>query len=386
MTPTPDNRAAQSLHRTTQAYNMKLVDVNARVTLVIWILESITNIAILVTIVVLGQTSLGNTTNAMIWYYLIISYTFLMNTSYNKDRIIESGWKIVIFNAISGTLTCFSKPENIETLQAAIQAISGKSERDNDIELEELPKAQESSMSQSKNTSSTNCSNANSSKTADQDIFIISSPDLDIFPSSSLDSGLKLKDLEKMKSKMWKNEVESKKPGRMKFSKSISSDSASSTTDDNRGKDYRMITRDKIFSEMTNKLDNENAYLHYFKQLVDFEDYAQKQDLNRYEMFQVLPYITFQSADKSKIKNTYIPTNENSVQNQIQSRKQRNYEKVTFSEFHSNPEFSEQGLMRMQLRRDMIKNYSIFLSNEEQFGNFIDSLIEFEEGLIKESQ
>ena len=384
MTPTPDNRAAQSLHRATQAYNMKLVDVNARVTLVIWNLECITNIAILVTIVVLGQTSLGNTTNAMIWYYLIISYTFLMNTSYNKDRIIESGWKIVIFNAISGTLTCFSKPENIETLQSAIQHIAGKSEPGNDIELKELPKVQDSSMSQ--NTSSTNCSNDNSSKTADQDIFIISSPDLDIFPSSSLDTGLKLKDLEKMKCKMRKNEVNSKKPGRIKVSKSISSDSESSIADENRGKNYGMITRDKLFSEMTNRLDNEDAYLHYFKQLVDFEDYAQKQDLHRYKMFQVLPYITFQTADKSKIKNNYIPINESSIQNQIQSRKQRNYEKVTSSEFHSNPEFSEQGLMRMQLRRDMIKNYTIFLSNEEQFGNFINSLIEFEEGLIKESQ
>ena len=384
MTPTPDNRAAQSLHRTTQAYNMKLVDVNARVTLVIWNLECITNIAILVTIVVLGQTSLGNTTNAMIWYYLIISYTFLMNTSYNKDRIIESGWRIVIFNAISGTLTCFSKPENIETLQSAIQHIAGKSEPGNDIELKDLPKVQDSSTSQ--NTSSTNCSNDNSSKTADQDIFIISSPDLDIFPSSSLDCGLKLKDLEKMKCKMWKNEAESKKPGRRKISKSISSDSESSITDDNRGKNYRMITRDKIFSEMRNRLDNENAYLHYFRQLVDFEDYVQKQDLHRYKMFQVLPFITFQTADKSKIKNTYLPADENSLQNRIQSRKQRNYEKVTSSEFHSDPEFSEHGLMRMQLRRDMIKNYTIFLSNEEQFGNFIDSLIEFEEGLIKEGQ
>ena len=139
-------------------------------------------------------------------------------------------------------------------------------------------------------------------------------------------------------------------------------------------------------TKMLEQLNDENAYLHYFKQLVDFEDYAQKQDLHRYKMFQVLPYITFQTADKSKIKNNYIPINESSIQNQIQSRKQRNYEKVTSSEFHSNPEFSEQGLMRMQLRRDMIKNYTIFLSNEEQFGNFIDSLIEFEEGLIKESQ
>ena len=168
MTPTPDNRAAQSLHRDTQIHNMKLVDVNARVTLVIWILETIVNIAILISYVILGQTSLGNTTLAMTCYYVIISYTFLMNTSYNKDRIIESGWKIVVFNAISGIFTSILKPENIEILQATIQRISKNNEPVDELELKNIQNVHDSSKSQ--NTSSTHCSNSNSSQAANEDI------------------------------------------------------------------------------------------------------------------------------------------------------------------------------------------------------------------------
>ena len=84
---------------------MKLVKVNARVTFVVWILECIANLSVAILwVFVYGTTTFGTLTNSMIWYYLIISYTFLMNTSYNKDRIIEDGWKIVILNSMKSIL------------------------------------------------------------------------------------------------------------------------------------------------------------------------------------------------------------------------------------------------------------------------------------------
>ena len=37
----------------------------------------------------------------MIWYYLILPHTFLMNTSHNKDLIVDNGWKTTLRNALS---------------------------------------------------------------------------------------------------------------------------------------------------------------------------------------------------------------------------------------------------------------------------------------------
>ena len=99
--PTIENAPANSLPADVQARNIKLVKVNTRVTLVIWVLESIANICIIfVWVYVYGTTSFGTLTNSLVWYYLLISYTFLMNTSYNKNRIVDDGWRPVLLNSI----------------------------------------------------------------------------------------------------------------------------------------------------------------------------------------------------------------------------------------------------------------------------------------------
>ena len=379
--PTPDNRAANSLHRNTQLHNIKLVDVNARVTLVIWILETITNASILVTIVIFGQTSLGNTTNAMIWYYILISYTFLMNTSYNKDRIIESGWKIVIFNTIAGTFRCISRPSNLENLQAAIEKLEGIEQKKEVIELRNIPIIPESSISN--NTSSTYCSSNHPSQPSNQDVFIISSPDYDMFQSSSQCSSVKLKDLEKIKQNR-RSVVESKKQDRRILSKGLSSDSELSVTDFSQRKSFRIMIGEKILTEMRAKLDDEEAYLHYFRQLVDFEESIQKVDFYVEKRFEIQPYVTFPIAKHTTIKNANAPNYEDDCQNCKVTRRKSIYRKVRFDESQQDSTFSEQGLMRMQLRRDALRNFSIFLNDEEHFDNFVNTFIEFEEDLIKE--
>ena len=380
--PTPDNRAANSLHRNTQIHNIKLVDVNARVTLVIWILETITNASILVTIVIFGQTSLGNTTNAMVWYYLLISYTFLMNTSYNKDRVIESGWKIVIFNAIAGTFRCISKPENMESIQTVFQKLEGNDEKKEAIDLKSLPNIPDSSISN--NTSSTSCSSNVPSQSANQDIFVISSPDYDMFQTSSQCCSIKLKDLEKIKSQNRRSKIESKNQDQRILSKSLSADSELSVTDSCQRKSYRVMIGEKIITEMRAKLDDEEAYLYYFRQLVEFEEMIQKVDFYVEKKFEIQPYVTFPIVTYSKIKNANTPSHQGDGQNCKITRRKSIARKVGFDHSQQESMFSEQGLMRMQLRRDVLSNFSIFLNDEEHFDNFVNTFIEFEEDLIKE--
>ena len=106
---------------------------------------------------------------------------------------------------------------------------------------------------------------------------------------------------------------------RGEISQIVSSDSESSITNGSQGKTYHMITGEKILLEMKNKLDNEEAYLHYFKQLVDLENFIQIECSLRDHNFQIKPYITFPVAKQSKIKNTKTPLFENVSQNKNQS-------------------------------------------------------------------
>ena len=105
-----DNPAANSLAKEIQIRNVRKVAVNARIAAVLCSLEFVANFAIaFVWIVLVGSSSAGGLTNAMVWYYVILPFTHLMNTSYNKDRVVDDGWKSVILNAVKSICRSFSK-------------------------------------------------------------------------------------------------------------------------------------------------------------------------------------------------------------------------------------------------------------------------------------
>ena len=51
--------------------------------------------------IVHGKTTFATLTTNMIWYYVILPHIFLMNTTHNKDLIVDQGWKTAIQNALS---------------------------------------------------------------------------------------------------------------------------------------------------------------------------------------------------------------------------------------------------------------------------------------------
>ena len=76
--------------------------VNAHVTAVTSILESIGLLIIFITWGVITKSS-GYATliQATLLYFIVLPYVFLMNTSENKARIIEDGWFNVIKNVVT---------------------------------------------------------------------------------------------------------------------------------------------------------------------------------------------------------------------------------------------------------------------------------------------
>ena len=54
----------------------------------------------------MGSSSPSGLTNSMLWYCVILPYARLMNTTYNKDRIVDDGWKSVIINLFQSIVKC----------------------------------------------------------------------------------------------------------------------------------------------------------------------------------------------------------------------------------------------------------------------------------------
>ena len=89
---------AESLSEDINEYNMKKVRVNAQVKVMVSFIEAIVNMAYVIVRYFTIRNSFGTLMIQNVLYMIILPYFSLMNTSYNKDRIIEQGWKNIFNN------------------------------------------------------------------------------------------------------------------------------------------------------------------------------------------------------------------------------------------------------------------------------------------------
>ena len=81
----------ESLAEDVNIYRMKKVRVNAQVKAMVSLIESIFNVTYVIIVLFNVRTSFGSLMISAMLYLIILPYVSLMNTSYNKDRIIEDG-------------------------------------------------------------------------------------------------------------------------------------------------------------------------------------------------------------------------------------------------------------------------------------------------------
>ena len=383
VTPTENNRAAKSLSKDVQSHNLKLVKVNARVTLVVWILEDIANLSIAILwVFVYGSTSFGTMTNSMIWYYLIISYTFLMNTSYNKDRIISDGWKIVIMNSIKSIGCNFrasSREAGTNNTQNTTHELSKSKNIKKDIKEngdEEVP-----SCAVQRETSANLDLNENSVQRTKADIFMISTPEIEHFPVSHT-SKHTLKDLEQFHVTSMIDGSVSNRPGWRPLQKDLSTDSESVFGDTNQPKSHRVRMGEKLLSEMIKQLTDENAYIHYFKQLVELEELTKSKDLSSSTKFEIQPFIAFQTTTRSEVKNKNTKIHKNRRKNDKMISKTKKSQTEAFEQPVLNTKLSGEQLIRRQLRTEILKEFPSNVYCEDDYDKFVNNLLNLEEGLI----
>ena len=99
----PRNSEYLGLSEELQKQNSRNIRVNAQVTAVITMLEFLGGCVFMIGRVCrmpIAFGSLAGVTLTMILYFVVLPYAFLMNTRYNKNRILENGWINVLKNMV----------------------------------------------------------------------------------------------------------------------------------------------------------------------------------------------------------------------------------------------------------------------------------------------
>ena len=77
---------------------MRKLLVNAQIKAMISIVELLSNVGYILLVYFTTKTSYITLIQIMMLYMIVLPYAFLMNTSHNKNRIIEHGWKNIVRN------------------------------------------------------------------------------------------------------------------------------------------------------------------------------------------------------------------------------------------------------------------------------------------------
>ena len=121
-----DNVAANSLQYCMQQRNLRKVEVNAKITFIIWLLEIFSIIVVAVVGLIAGMKEIASVLY-MLFYYVILPLVFLINTSDNKDRLVDLGF----FNLIRATICypCCRVMQNDQDPQINLDDVNPTSSR-----------------------------------------------------------------------------------------------------------------------------------------------------------------------------------------------------------------------------------------------------------------
>ena len=269
-----------------------------------------------------------------------------MNTAYNKDRIIDDGWKSVILNSVKFIFPC------IRIQQIPVE--------EKNQELEEAP---------NNKTLFTKRKRLKVSNDMELDVKVISlvhnSEQLDAVPCTS--DG--------------RQETQEEHVVRNALCYQSSIDSERNIFIRGAPKSHRLITGENLLSNMWDNVKDEDAYIHYFQQLLDLEDPEKKLLVNHYSNFQITPFNKVTDRNKKR-KAKRSKTDEEggaSSYKPLNSLKNLQLEEVPL-----NINFIVGLMERTQQRQEMLEGFLINCDDETTYEEYFHKLVSFEERLIKD--
>ena len=350
--------------------NMRKVKINAQVAFALYILETVGQVLVFVLWIIIGQTEAGMTL-AVTLYYVVLPYTFLMNTSHNKNLLIDYGWMNTIRNVL-GPLTetrlifvqALVRYTNI--LRSSIHNKRNRTEQERTINDEQGKQNGPDAKDHLHHTDveSRSCGGQAS------DIYMIS------------------KTTENNLVQERKDYIPEEEPcaysavlmfnGEQKETK-LPEDNCSGS-DDNNDDDrnihhgnYRLFFAEKILSLITININNEDAYLHYINQLAKLEDANNDKNFVLPE-FQITSFTTAPTPKQGKIKSSNNQAKNTASLSKTKTLKGQKIE----SEAKLLGPFSE----RLYKRTAALENFHEHCNDDNSLDMFLKKIFDLEESLI----
>ena len=298
-----------------------------------------------------------------------------MNTSYNKDRIIEDGWKIVILNSMKSIL---------HRIHQIDKYISGSSTNDSIHSVNQNlgqnnPNSQDTTQNEKRNSPKNSEPDKKHLKPRNYlrrspkpDIFIIYNPETQTSPishSSKYEPG----DLKQI---LIRNRNASSKHHSRALAVSSPSSTISEYDEQNRPISYRVKIGKELLTEMQQCLGDENEYIHYFRQLVEFEELVNDKVCSSINEYKIEPFVSFSSSKQQKTKNNKTRSTKKETKN--------NQTQTKMSKKALDSQSSTNRFLRKQLRMHLLNNFNSNLKDENEYNSFVDSLINLEEGFVED--
>ena len=305
-----------------------------------------------------------------------------MNTSYNKNRIVDDGWKTVLLNSIID-------PININIPRTLTQFLGAKKEPVNNnhtlhLQNRSNPDQHPSSPSPDNHVQNSSLFQKTREENASK-IFIIAKHELDI-DLVDIEHDATLSEEESVPSTS-KEDKQNQNNGQGV----LHSQKSKTDSDDEKvsfccasTKIYRLSMGEEMLSNMLKHLNDENSYRHYFNQLIEFEDSLKNKDIAHIPKFEMDPFkMTDKTSRSCRNRKSNGQEQSNSLSNKITIQHlNTNLTKNKISKVEAtNINDVVAVLLRAQLRRDMLKHFRVYCRNEDRYNDFLQSLFEFEEML-----
>ena len=371
----PSNRIA---HRDamTNKCNMKKLQINAQVTAMTTLIEHIGNVtSLVVTIHFTTNLSwfLSRLILEMLFYCIIVPHSFLMNTSDNKNRIMEYGWKGVIQNLIGrrGNRIAASPNCNEENVPTAQKTISENSNvADNDQYDQSQKKKEGAEVTQASITSKISFERDKSPST------------LESLFAKQLDPTIKSKSSIIKNSTTCLSEFIEMQKNHSKAPEILSVGEL-----EKQGRKHEMLQ--KIIRQMLNTINDEDSYLDRFKNLLIFNNLcAKRMVVSEYELENIQFCMT---KGKTEIDgNDEEHDGDGSDNIPVSSSKTKTFTKVddrfglteAWIKNIAKPQLKGCIEDRINARKQMVLNLSSLYDDHETCEQAIRKWIDLEEGFV----
>ena len=349
--------------------NIRKVQVNAQVTFAIYILETVALTSIVILWFAIGKNEIS-VTLSFVFFYVVLPYTFLMNTSHNKNLITEHGFLNTIRNAIQIPCSCDKR-----TVEDGGGLAKGGNEKEKNINLNGI---KATSKSHVKEISISFDDKLNYSSIECPDIYIISRSDKnakwehcndgDIFnpehdPCSSHSSAY----------------VSNLEEGLKRFPEQILF--AIGNENPPKPTNKHLCLAEKILENMLENIMNEDVYSYYLRELIRLENANEQggEALDKFEIIGIDDFIAPRYR-KTKLSKTKLKTEDVDGYMGIKMSNISHYEE--YQRNTSQTPFLGRFLDRLDLRRDMLRRYVSHCKDKKSYRQLFDSILDLEEGLV----